>query len=184
MKPFFWIDLEMTGLDESVDQILEIAIVVTDEKWVTLDQYHRIVFQPPEVMEAMNDWCKEHHGKSGLTALIPNGTPLAVVEKEVTTLIDKFWGAKERVVLCGNSVGNDLRFLLKYTPELAKRLHYRIVDVSSYKEVFREIYKIDVKKKKSHRAIDDILESIEELKVYLSCLDPHKVELMKTEHKK
>lgn len=184
MKPFFWIDLEMTGLDESVDQILEIAVVVTDEKWITQDQYHRIVYQPPQVLDAMNDWCKEHHGKSGLTALVPQGTPLTTVENEVITLIDKFWNPKDRVVLCGNSVGNDQRFLLKYMPELAKRLHYRIVDVSSYKEVFREIYRIDVKKKKCHRAIDDILESIEELKVYLSCLDPQKIELAKEEHKK
>ncbi len=168
MKRLFWIDLEMTGLDDTVDSILEVAVVVTDWELKPLEQYHRVVFQPPQVLEGMNDWCKKTHGESGLTAAVPNGTPLAQVEQELLALIGRHYPGKERVVLAGNSVGNDKRFVDRYLPEVAKRLHYRLVDVSSFKEVFREKYSIDFKKGNSHRAVDDILESIAELTHYLS----------------
>lgn len=140
MKKLFWVDLEMTGLDEKTDRILEVAVVITDLDFAILEQYHRVVFQPPEVLEAMNDWCKRTHGESGLTALIPAGSPLAHVEKELCELVGRHFGATEKVVLVGNSVGNDKRFLDAYLPELAKRLHYRLIDVSSFKEIFREKY--------------------------------------------
>mgnify|MGYP003876480911 CR=1 FL=1 len=172
MKRLFWIDLEMTGLDENVDHILEVAVVITDIDFKPLDQYHRVVFQPKEVVDGMNDWCKKTHGESGLTAAIPSGTPLATVEKEMVALIEKHFGGpgprSERVVLCGNSVGNDKRFVDKYLPLVAKRLHYRLIDVSSFKEVFREKYSVEFKKGNSHRAVDDIHESIKELVHYLS----------------
>jgi oligoribonuclease len=167
-KRFFWVDLEMTGLDDLTDKILEIAVVVTDVELKPVESYHRIVFQPPEVVEGMNDWCKKTHGESGLTALIPSGTPLATVEKEVLELIGRHFPANERVVLCGNSVGNDKRFIDRYMPEAAKRLHYRLIDVSSFKEVFREKYSVSFQKANAHRAIDDIHESIRELSFYLS----------------
>src|SRR5947209_349716 len=98
MKRFFWVDLEMTGLDENLDRILEVAVVITDVEFKTLDSYHRVVFQPPEVIESMNDWCKRTHGESGLTALIPTGAPLPEVEREVLALIHKHYGEKDRVV--------------------------------------------------------------------------------------
>lgn len=172
-KALFWVDLEMTGLDEMKDSILEVAIVITDLEFNTLDTYHRVVFQPPEVVAGMNDWCKKTHGDSGLTAAIPNGTPLAEVEKDILTLLNKHYGdpAKgkaERVVLVGNSVGNDKRFIDRYMPEMAKRLHYRIIDISSFKEIFRDKYGLMFQKKENHRAQDDIFESIGELKYYLS----------------
>ncbi|MGZ3689285.1 MAG: oligoribonuclease [Bdellovibrionota bacterium] len=168
MKNLFWIDLEMTGLDETVDSILEAAIVITDLEFKPLEQYHRVVFQPPTVIENMNDWCKKTHGESGLTAAVPSGTPLPTVEKEVLELINRHFGAKEKIVLCGNSVGNDKRFVDKYLPEVAKRLHYRVVDVSSFKEIFRDKYNVAFPKGNAHRATDDILESIRELSFYLS----------------
>lgn len=167
-KRLFWIDLEMTGLDDAVDTILEVAIVITDVELKTLETYHRIVFQPPEVLEKMNDWCKKTHGESGLTAAVPSGTPLATVEKEVVELIGRHYGSRDRVALVGNSVGNDKRFVDRYLPEVAKKLHYRVVDVSSFKEIFRDRYGVAFEKKNNHRAIDDIHESISELAHYLS----------------
>jgi oligoribonuclease len=168
MDKFLWVDLEMTGLDEKTDKILEVAVVVTDHLFNALEEYHRVVFQPPTVLETMNDWCKKTHGESGLTALVPQGTPLEAVEKELLALVNRHFSAKDRAVLAGNSVGNDKRFLDAHTPELAKRLHYRILDVSSFKEVFRARYGVVFPKGGSHRAVEDIHESIKELNHYLS----------------
>jgi oligoribonuclease len=168
MKRLFWIDLEMTGLDEIADSILEVAIVVTDLDFKPLEEYHRVVFQPPEVIEKMNDWCKKTHGESGLTASIPSGTPLATVEAEIIALIGRNFDHQNRIVLAGNSVGNDKRFIDRYMPAVAKRLHYRLIDVSSYKEIFREKYNVAFQKQNAHRAVDDIYESIRELSFYLS----------------
>lgn len=166
--PFFWIDLEMTGLDDAKDSILEVAGVVTDHDFKTLEEFDRVVFQPSEVLDGMNAWCKETHGKSGLTAKVKDGLPLAKVEAELLALINRHYKSEERIVLCGNSVGNDRRFIDRYMPEVAKRLHYRLIDVSSFKEIFREKYGIKVEKKDRHRALADIQESINELKTYLS----------------
>ena len=168
MKPLFWIDLEMTGLDDLKDHILEVAVVVTDLEFKPREEYHRVVYQPAEVVENMNDWCKKTHGESGLTAAIPGGTPLATVETELLALLDRHYGKSEKVVLAGNSVGNDRRFVDRCLPEVAKRLHYRLVDVSSFKEIFREKYNIHLNKGNAHRAVDDIYESIRELQHYLS----------------
>ena len=167
-KALFWIDLEMTGLDEQKDSILEVAIVITDMDLKPLEEYHRIVFQTNEVLANMNDWCKKTHGDSGLTAAVPKGTPLATVEQEVVALIDRHYSPKDRVVLVGNSVSNDRRFIDRYMPKFAERLHYRLIDVSSFKEIFREKYGIQVQKGSAHRAVDDIHESIKELAHYLS----------------
>jgi oligoribonuclease len=167
-KALFWIDLEMTGLDDEKDSILEVAVVVTNLEFKTLEQYHRVVFQPPEVVAKMNDWCKKTHGESGLTALIPTGTPIKEVERELIELTKRHFGPQERIVLVGNSVGNDRRFIDRYLPDFAKRLHYRLIDVSSYKEIFRDKYQVAFEKKNAHRAVDDIFESIRELELYLS----------------
>jgi oligoribonuclease len=108
------------------------------------------------------------HGESGLTAAVAKGTPLNTIEHELTQLIGRHFSPSERVVLTGNSVGNDKRFIDKYLPEVAKRLHYRLIDVSSFKEVFREKYGLHFQKENNHRAVEDIHESIRELKYYLS----------------
>lgn len=168
MKKFFWVDLEMTGLDDKTDTILEVAVVITDLAFKEIDRYSRVVFQPPFVLENMNDWCKKHHGESGLTAEVPNGTPLAQVEKELLALVAKHYPSEEKIVLVGNSIHNDRRFIDRYLPEFAKKLHYRLIDVSSFKEIYRERYGIKVEKANAHRAVGDILESIKELEKYLS----------------
>jgi oligoribonuclease len=168
MKPLLWIDLEMTGLDEKTDSILELAAVITDHDFKIIEKLHHIVYQPTEVVEAMNDWCKKTHGESGLTALIPTGTPIGQVESELMALIHRHFGPKDRPVLTGNSIGNDRRFIDRYMPLVAARLHYRMIDVSSFKEIFREKYNLAFVKKNGHRATDDIFESIRELQFYLS----------------
>ena len=167
MAKLLWVDLEMTGLDETKDVILELAAIVTDLDFNVLDQLHHVVFQPQEILDGMDDWCKKTHGDSGLTAKVRDGTPLATVESELLALMAKHFDAKEPILLAGNSIGNDRRFIDKYMPEAAKRLHYRMIDVSSFKEIFRQKYGVKVEKKNHHRAVDDILESINELKTYL-----------------
>lgn len=172
MKSLFWIDLEMTGLDDTRDQILEAAIVITDLNFKILEEYQTVVFQPPEVLERMDDWCKRIHGASGLTQAVANGKPLPEVEDEILALIGRHFSGQERIVLCGNSVGNDKRFVDRYWRKLAQRLHYRILDVSSFKEIYRDKYNLAFEKKNSHRAIEDIHESIRELEFYLSYVNP------------
>lgn len=158
----------MTGLDDAKDVILEVAALVTDHDFVSLDSLDRVVYQPPEALALMDDWCKKTHGASGLTEKVKTGAPLADVEKELIALADKYYKKDDRIVLCGNSVGNDRRFIDRYMPDFAKRLHYRLIDVSSFKEIFRTKYGVKFEKKNAHRALDDILESINELKCYLS----------------
>ena len=160
--------MEMSGLDPAHCRILEIAAIVTNEKFAVLEEYEAIVFQEPAVLAAMDAWCTEHHGKSGLTAAVATGKQEKLVEKEMLALLNRHFGEKDRPVLCGNSIGQDRKFIDAYMPDLSKRLHYRMVDVSSFKEIFRSSYGITVEKKGSHRALDDIKESIAELKVYLS----------------
>jgi oligoribonuclease len=167
-KRFFWVDLEMTGLDDSVDSILEVAVVITDVNFTPLEEYHSVVYQTQEVLEKMNDWCKKTHGESGLTAAVPQGKQLSLVESELLDLIRRHYDLKDRIVIAGNSVGNDKRFIDRQMPNLAKLLHYRLIDVSSFKEVFREKYRLGFEKKNAHRAVDDIYESIRELTFYLS----------------
>lgn len=94
--------------------------------------------------------------------------PPSTVEGEILSLIQRHFGSDEKVVLAGNSVGNDKRFIDRYMTEVAKRLHYRLIDVSSFKEIFREKYNLVFQKKNAHRAVDDIYESIRELSFYLS----------------
>lgn len=167
--PFFWIDLEMTGLDDTKDVILEVAALVTDHDFNALDSLDRVVHQPQSALDGMDDWCKKTHGASGLTEKVKTGAPLADVEKELIALADKYFPKKDdRIVLCGNSIGNDRRFIDRYMPAFAKKLHYRLIDVSSFKEIFRTKYGVKFEKKNAHRALDDILESINELKAYLS----------------
>lgn len=168
MKKLLWLDLEMTGLDETQDKILEVAAVVSDYQMKILSTYESVVFQTPDVLAQMNDWCKKTHKESGLTAKVPDGKPIEQVEKDLIDLINAHFQDKERVVIAGNSIHNDRRFIDRYLTKFASRLHYRMIDVSSYKEIFREKYGKKFEKKNSHRAIEDIYESIRELNYYLS----------------
>ena len=164
-----WIDMEMSGLDPEKCAILEIACIVTDGDLTELGEgIDYVVNQPDEVLAAMDEWCTRHHGQSGLTAAVKAST-LSLREAELQTLeyLKRFTN-KGQSPLCGSSVSHDRRFIDKYMPELSAWLHYRTVDVSTVKELVKRWYD-DVSapsKKNTHRALDDIRESIEELRFY------------------
>lgn len=166
-----WMDLEMSGLDVERERILEIAVLITDPELVIVAEGpDLIVHQPDVVLEAMDQWNTEHHGASGLTERVREST---VSETEAEDLVLAFLAehcAAKTAPLCGNSVGQDRRFLSKYMPRVEQFLHYRIVDVSTVKELVRrwypELFEKRPVKQGKHRALDDIRESIEELRWY------------------
>ncbi|MBI5242509.1 MAG: oligoribonuclease [Elusimicrobia bacterium] len=165
-----WMDLEMTGLDPETDLILEIATVITDSQLNILAEGPVIaIHQPPEALENMHPWCVEHHGASGLTRRVEQS--LTTVEQAERATLDflKQWCSEKASPLCGNSIHQDRRFLAKHMPKLNAYLHYRIVDVSSFKEMIERWYPEEAarpQKQQSHLALDDIRESIAELADY------------------
>jgi len=165
--PLFWLDMEMTGLDATTQQIIEIALIVTDIEFNILETFECVVFQNDDVLNNMDDWCKMHHGKTGLLAKIPFGTPLKEVEKSLLQIVEKY-SPKEKAVLAGNSIHQDRKFVDRWMPDFSSKLHYRMCDVSSFKIIFEHKYKKKYKKQNQHRALADIQESIAELKFYLS----------------
>ena len=159
----------MSGLDPDACRILEIATLVTDaELELVAEGPELIVHQPDEVLDAMDQWCTTHHGESGLTAAVKaSTTSLAEAEAQTLAFLEPLCepGASP---LCGNSIWQDRRFIARYMPKLDAFLHYRMIDVSTVKELTRRWYP-DAKappKGQSHRAMDDIRESIAELKFY------------------
>lgn len=161
-----WIDMEMTGLDVEKEVPIEIAVIVTDWKFKTLTEYHAVIQQPKKYLDAMDDWNKRHHGESGLLKLIPKGKKPKVVDEELAGLVHEYFG-KDKAILAGNSIAQDRLFIDRYFPATKKTLHYRMLDVSSYKIVFNNLYGIKFQKKDAHRAVDDIRESLAELQFYL-----------------
>lgn len=174
MQKMFWVDLEMTGLDTAKDVILEVAVVVTNLKLEVIEQYEQVVYASPATLAAMDPWCIETHGKSGLTAACAKGKPLAQVEADLVKLAKAHF-PNEKILLCGNSVGTDKRFLEAGMPTFARHLHYRIIDVSSWKEIYSSVYGLTFQKRELHRAVDDILESIGELAFYQSHIKAPKI---------
>ena len=166
-----WVDCEMTGLDTKVDTLLEVAVLITDEDLgIVAEGPNIVIHHPEEVLKSMNEWCIEHHANSGLTKMVMDSTiGLEEAEDKILSFV-KQWIPEKKCPLAGNSVGQDAKFLKKYMPKFMDHLHYRIVDVSTIKELSRrwypEKYAMAPKKKMSHRALDDIKESIEELKYY------------------
>ena len=137
MPPIVWVDLEMTGLDITNDVILEIAVLLTDDspelKPLAVDaQLHLVLHQPMEVLSNMNEWCKSHHGTSGLTQRVLLSTTTAQqAEDQVLAFLEKFQVSKGVGLLAGNSVHVDKQFLCKEMPRFVEFLHYRILDVST-----------------------------------------------------
>ena len=165
-----WMDLEMTGLDPRDCTIIEIATIITDgDLEVVARGPNLAIHQPDEVLDAMDEWNTTHHNESGLVARV-KASEVDMAEAERRTLeFVKTYVKANKAPLCGNSIGQDRRFLRAYMPELEEYLHYRNVDVSSIKELVKRWYpksKLPPKKKTAHLALDDIIESIEELKYY------------------
>ncbi len=166
-----WMDLEMTGLEPETDTILEIATLITDSQLNLIAEGPVLTISHPlEKLEAMDEWNTTHHKASGLWERVLNeGVSLAEAEAQTLSFIAKYCKANSSP-LCGNSIGQDRRFLYKYMPDISHFLHYRNVDVSTLKELTKRWYPQaqPFKKANVHRALDDILESIEELKHYRS----------------
>jgi oligoribonuclease len=166
-----WLDLEMTGLDTTRHVIVEIAALVTDGELQPLDDgIDLIVHQPPEAMAEMDDYVRNMHTKSALLPAIEASTlSLADAGAQVLAYVQQHVGP-ESAPLCGNSIGVDRRFLDHYLPELDRYIHYRSIDVSSFKELCRrwypDVYRKRPGKQETHRALADVLESIAELLYY------------------
>lgn len=165
-----WIDLEMTGLDPEQDVILEVAGEVTNFQLETLDSFEmRIKQSQKTVLDRMQKnvfWQDYPLNRDDFVRGLDNAKPLAMAENELINLIEHHFGA-EPVVLAGNSIYNDRLFIKRYLPKLELKLHYRMLDVSSFKILFQGRYNIDFKKNNNHRAFDDIQASIAELQYYL-----------------
>jgi oligoribonuclease len=168
-----WIDLEMTGLEPQQDQIIEIATVVTDANLVLLAQGPVIaIHQPDTIMNSMDAWNTSHHGDSGLTSRVrQSNSSMAGAEQETLEFLRKLV-LPGKSPMCGNSICQDRRFMARLMPELEAFFHYRNLDVSTLKELAR-LWKPGLLggfvKKGAHLALDDILESIDELKYYRDC---------------
>ncbi|MET0735789.1 MAG: oligoribonuclease [Microbacterium sp.] len=166
-----WIDCEMTGLDLEVDEIVEIAVVVTDFELRPLHPGFQIVIKPDSsALEHMSEFVTAMHEKSGLLEEIPHGVSVADAEFQALEYIQRFVPLQGKAPLAGNTIGTDRMFLAKYMPRVDRWLHYRNVDVSSVKELsrrwFPRAYIHAPAKGGDHRALADILESIRELAYY------------------
>ncbi|PWI45417.1 oligoribonuclease [Streptomyces sp. ICBB 8177] len=166
-----WIDCEMTGLSLRHDALIEVAALVTDSELNVLGEGVDIVIKPPaEALETMPEVVREMHTASGLLEELSGGTTLAEAERQVLDYVRSWVKEPRKAPLCGNSVGTDRGFLARDMPELEQHLHYRIVDVSSIKELSRRWYPRayfnSPPKNGNHRALADIRESIAELRYY------------------
>ncbi|HDZ89962.1 MAG: oligoribonuclease [Deltaproteobacteria bacterium] len=164
-----WIDLEMTGLDPERDVILEIATVITDQNLELIAEGPDIpVNHPEKALQVMDEWNRTHHGASGLIERVKSSPfDCQKAEEETLKFVKRYCGKGESP-LCGNSVWQDRRFLIKQMPRLEEFFHYRIIDVSSVKELVRRWCPRlrPFEKRKAHLALSDIKESIEELRYY------------------
>jgi oligoribonuclease len=166
-----WIDCEMTGLDLAIDELVEIAVVITDFELNPIDAGFQVVIRASDAALAnMGDFVTAMHEKSGLIDEIPLGVPLEEAEKQTLAYIRRFVPLERKAPLAGNTIGTDRMFLAKYMPQVDQWLHYRNVDVSSIKELSRRWYpRVFFQapaKDGGHRALADILESIRELRYY------------------
>lgn len=176
-RPLVWIDCEMTGLDVEKDALVEVAVVVTDEELNLLDPGIDLLIKPSaEALANMNDFVRNMHTTSGLLDDLENGISLAEAEERVLAYVKKFVPQAKRGLLAGNSIGTDKMFLERYMPRLMGHLHYRVVDVSSIKELakrwYHRVFEEAPEKNGGHRALADILESIQELIYYRKMLFP------------
>ena len=171
-----WIDLEMTGLEPGRHVIVEIACIVTDNDLNLIDDgIDIVVHQPANAMDEMDDFVRQMHTRSALLpAIEASTTELAAAGATTLEYIRTHIPKAGTTPLCGNSIGTDRRFLAAYLPEIDEYLHYRSIDVSSFKELCRRWYPDDYKarpgKAETHRALDDIRESVAEMKYYRTAM--------------
>ncbi len=168
-EPLVWMDLEMTGLEPEQDQILEVAVLVTDEKFALKTEGKEwILHAPAEKFVQMDAWNQNQHTKSGLwEKVLASSTQVQEVEAQILAILQTQMKPKQGI-LAGNSIWQDRRFIRRYMPALDAFLHYRMLDVSSFKVMVthwfpKEKYQ---KPESSHRALDDILGSMKELEYY------------------
>lgn len=171
-RNFVWLDLEMTGLDPVRDKILEIATVITSpDLRILADGPVIAVYQPDVVLESMDQWSAEQHQQSGLLDRVRKSPHSTRAAEEETLAFVKQWVNRKEAPLCGNSIWHDRRFLVRHMPELESYFHYRIIDVSTIKELAirwaPELVYVNTEKK--HRALEDIHDSITELRHYSQC---------------
>lgn len=178
-EPLVWIDCEMTGLDLEKDCLVEVAVIITDGQTNIVDEGIDLLIKPrAETLDHMGDFVREMHTKSGLLAELETAVALdlAEAEKQVLDYIKRFVPGKGQALLAGNSVGTDKQFLEKEMPQVISHLHYRLVDVSSVKELAKRWYPRAFynapEKHGGHRALADIRESIQELRYYRKALWP------------
>lgn len=175
-KKILWMDLEMTGLDAVEDRILEVAAIVTDWDFKELATYEGIVKVGPRLVEkrmkkgpAAEFWNKFSEVRDALIAQnLKKGKSGRTIENELLAFIDEHFGKNVPVIIAGNSIHMDRRFIMNEWHRFDDRLHYRMLDVSAWKVVFESKYKKKFAKPEAHRALEDIRGSIEELKYYLA----------------
>ncbi|MCR2052025.1 oligoribonuclease [Actinomyces bowdenii] len=175
--PLVWIDCEMTGLDLSADALIEVAVIVTDYELRPLGAGLDLLITPPaSALEQMDDFVRSMHTASGLLAELEGGMSLPQAQDRIMEHVTSLVPEPRTAQLAGNSVGTDKAFLSRDMPELINHLHYRVVDVSSIKELAKRWYPRTFfhspDKRGGHRALADILESIDELRYYRSILFP------------
>ena len=168
----------MTGLDVTRDALIEVAVVITDADLNIVDPGIDVLITPPaEALEGMNDFVRQMHTSSGLLDELPSGTTMEDAQQQVLNYIRRFVPTPKKALLAGNSVGTDKMFLEANMPLVIDHLHYRLVDVSSIKELakrwYRKAFEEAPVKHGGHRALADILESIQELEYYRRVLFPH-----------
>jgi oligoribonuclease len=170
LQHLIWIDLEMTGLNPDSDLIIEIATVVTDKDLTIVANGPVLaVHQTDVALAAMDEWNQKHHGQSGLIERVKASTINAAEAERLTLEFLKEWVPANTSPICGNSIGQDRRFLYRYMPTLEAYFHYRNIDVSTLKELaarWAPAVKDGFNKESKHQALDDIIESIEEVRYY------------------
>ena len=165
-----WVDMEMTGLEPDTDRIIEVAVVVTDMHLNVLAEGPVFaIHQSDETLDKMDAWNKGTHGRSGLIDRVKASTVTEAEAEEALLAFMRLWVPKGKSPMCGNTIGQDRRFMVRYMPKLEAFFHYRNIDVSTLKELCKR-WKPEIvggfKKHQKHTAMADIVESIDELKYY------------------